>query len=144
MNTDTSGYSDRGTFNVKAQIVKNLNVAVTQDLEFGDMVVPDTGGTNTKTLAADEKDGVIVTLTGDRDETVSVSLSGTGVDDSTHTYVKGEGVTVVFDSSLDRWTGIGATDTFYIGGTMTVDDSANGDSAIDENITVTVTYDSIN
>ena len=48
MNTDTSGYIDRGTFNVKTQIVKKLNVTVTQDLEFGDMVVPDNGKNNTK------------------------------------------------------------------------------------------------
>jgi hypothetical protein len=141
--TDESGHTDTDTFNVSAEIVTNLDVALTGDLEFGDMVIADGVADNTKTLAANASEGVTVAFTAaDDDETVSVALSGTNVT-GTQLSTDTGAVTVDFSSSTGTWAAIPTTASFYIGGLMTVASTATGDTTLNEDITVTVTYDSI-
>lgn len=140
--TSTTGHVDTGVFNLSANIITNLDVAVTGDMAFGDVVIPDEG-VNTRTIAADAS-GIAVGFTAaDKDETVSVVLSGTGVDGSQYVLEAGN-VMVDFVTSTGTWAGIPTTAPLYIGGTITVNSAAiSSDVDISENVTVTVTYDSI-
>jgi len=141
--TETTGHVDTGTFIVSAQVITNLDVDVTGNMIFGDVVIPD-AGTNTRTIAADSTGITVDFKAADDDETVSVVLSGTGVDGLKYTLE--ENVYVDFVTSTGTWAGIPTTAPLYIGGTITVAAGAStGSSDVDisETVTVTVTYDSI-
>ena len=142
-NTNTTGHVDAETFNVSAEIVTNLDVALTGSLDFGDVVIADGLTDNTKTLTANSSEGVAVAFTtADKDETVSVALSGANVTGTQLSTDMGK-VTVDFSTSTGTWAAIPTTASFYIGGLMTVASNATGDTTLNENVTVTVTYDSI-
>lgn len=139
--TDTTGHVDTGTFIVSAQVITNLDVDVSGDMVFGDVVIPD-AGTNTRTIDADSTGIIVGFNAADKDETVSVVLSGTGVSGSKYTLE--ENVYVDFVTSTGTWAGIPTTAPLYIGGTITVGAGAlTSDTDISETVTVTVTYDSI-
>lgn len=140
--TDTTGHVDTGTFTLSAQVITNLDVDISGDMAFGDVVIPDSG-TNTRTIGTDSTGITVGFNAADKDETVSIVLSGTGVEGSKYTK-EAEKVYVDFVTSTGTWTGIPTTAPLYIGGTITVGAGAtSSDVDISENITVTVTYDSI-
>lgn len=120
----------------------SLDVDVSGGLDFGYMVIPDSG-TNTLVVPATGSSVVVSFISSEPGDTVSVELSGPNVSENRLLLDSGN-VSVDFSNSTGGWTGIPTDTPFYIGGVMGVTSSATGNNLLNENITVTVTSESIN
>ncbi|MEI6857193.1 hypothetical protein [Psychrilyobacter sp.] len=120
----------------------SLDIGVSGGLDFNYMVVPDIGSNNS-TILADSKGVVVSFITSEPGDTVSIAFSGGDI--RRHKLLlDNENVTVKFTSSTGKWNGIPTDAPFYIGGTISIKDTATGNNQINESIIITVTSESIN
>jgi len=119
-----------------------LDIDIRGGLGFDYMVVPDSGSNDSTILA--NSSGVIVSfISSEPGDTVSVAFSGGDI--RRHKlFLDNENVTIKFTSSTGKWNEIPTDVPFYIGGTISIKDTATGNNEVDENIIITVTSESIN
>ncbi|WP_028857186.1 hypothetical protein [Psychrilyobacter atlanticus] len=120
----------------------NLDVDISGGLDFDYIVIPDSGSNNSTILA--DRNGVIVSFVSSKPtDTVSVSFSGGDIRKN-KLFLDSENITIEFISSTGKWNEIPTDLPFYIGGMISIKDTATGNNEIDENIIITVTSESIN
>lgn len=119
-----------------------LDIDVRGGFDFGYMVVPDSGSNDSTILA--NRNGIVVSfVSSEPGDTVSVAFSGGDIRGN-KLFLDNENVTIKFTSSTGKWNEIPTDIPFYIGGTISIKDTATGNNEIDENIIITVTSESIN
>lgn len=119
-----------------------LDIDIRGGLDFDYMVIPDSGS-NDSTILADSSGVIVSFISSEPEDTVSVTFSGGDI--RIHKlFLDNENVTIKFTSSTGEWNGIPTDAPFYIGGTISIKDTATGNNKVDENIIITVTSESIN
>lgn len=119
-----------------------LDIDISGGLDFDYIVIPDSGSSNSTILA--DRNGVIVSFLSSKPaDTVSVSFSGGDIRKN-KLFLDNENVTIEFISSTGKWSEIPTDLPFYIGGMISIKDTATGNNEIDENIIITVTSENIN